>query len=232
MRPDGPETDPTVILWGKNRAAINNPTWNCILVGRQSSVVTALHALIEPTDGPPLWDQFLAMWVKVLRGWEEHPSPTLPTAEAPLLIHALQTMKDSRVLQHPRVAVSSSRSPRNSHSQHTSARNNSRTQLALGDVKPFNFVPSQSMRSRICIHRSMCLTLHVVLYHLWRRHLFAQPYTLFTMSRESGQMSEWCPTRCPCRLQSAARNSPQLLVWSSSVGMNSAVSLSSPKKTP
>ena len=38
------------------------------------------------------------MWVKVLRGLEEPPSPTLPT-------------KDNTVFQHPRVAVSSNRSP-------------------------------------------------------------------------------------------------------------------------
>ena len=36
--------------------------------------------------GCPSWDQFLALWVKVLRGWEERPSPTLPKEEITLLI--------------------------------------------------------------------------------------------------------------------------------------------------
>ena len=59
----------------------------------------------------PSWDQFLTMWIKVLRGWEEHPTPTLPAGEVSLLVHALQSMKDHTVLQHPRVAVSNTRSP-------------------------------------------------------------------------------------------------------------------------
>ena len=59
----------------------------------------------------PSWDQFLTLWIKVLWGWEEHPTPTLPAGEISLLVHALQPMKDHRVLQHPRVAVSNTRSP-------------------------------------------------------------------------------------------------------------------------
>ena len=37
--------------------------------------------------------------------------PTLPTGEISLLVHALQSMKDHAVLQHPGVAVSNTRSP-------------------------------------------------------------------------------------------------------------------------
>ena len=54
---------------------------------------------------------FLTLWIKVLWGWEEHPTLTLPTGEIFLLVHALQSMKDHTVLQHPRVAVSNTSSP-------------------------------------------------------------------------------------------------------------------------
>ena len=58
----------------------------------------------------PSWDQFLTLWIKVIRGWEEHPTPTLPAGEISVLVHALQSMKDYMVLQHPRVAVCNTRS--------------------------------------------------------------------------------------------------------------------------
>ena len=58
--------------------------------------------------GAPKWDQFLALWVE---GVEEHPTLTLPRDEITLMIHALQSMRDTTVLQHPRVAVAPSRSP-------------------------------------------------------------------------------------------------------------------------
>ena len=47
----------------------------------------------------------------MLRGWEEHPTPTLPAGEISLLVHALQSMKDHTVRQHPKVAVSNTLSP-------------------------------------------------------------------------------------------------------------------------
>ena len=50
------------------------------------------------------------MCVKVLLGWEEWESCTLPRAEASQLIEALLSMQQSTVLRHPRVVLSSSRS--------------------------------------------------------------------------------------------------------------------------
>ena len=39
--------------------------------------------------GGPTCDQFLALWVKVVQDWEEHPTPTLPRKEIAVLVHAL-----------------------------------------------------------------------------------------------------------------------------------------------
>ena len=58
-----------------------------------------------------MWDFFVNMWVKVLRGWEKQEACTLPRVETHLPIEALSTMQQSTVFQQPRVAVSSSRSP-------------------------------------------------------------------------------------------------------------------------
>ena len=51
------------------------------------------------------------MWVKVLTGWADLQGCTLPQEESRLLIHAIKSMQTTSVLQHPRVAVSSTRSP-------------------------------------------------------------------------------------------------------------------------
>ena len=53
----------------------------------------------------------MALWVKVLQQWERLPVSTLPTAEVTPLIQALTSMQQTSVLQHPRVTVSSSRTP-------------------------------------------------------------------------------------------------------------------------
>ena len=65
-----PETDPTIIIWEKPELSLTT-----LLGIVQSSVVIAawsqhcMHKL-NPRDGRPSWDQFLAMWVKVLSGWK------------------------------------------------------------------------------------------------------------------------------------------------------------------
>ena len=61
--------------------------------------------------GRPTSHLFLTLWVRVLQGWEEHPTPTLPREEIALLVHALQSMRNNTVLQHPTVVVSSNCSP-------------------------------------------------------------------------------------------------------------------------
>ena len=59
----------------------------------------------------PSWDFFVAMWIEVLQQWERLPVGTLPTAEVTLLILAFTSMQQTSVLQHPRVTVSTSRTP-------------------------------------------------------------------------------------------------------------------------
>ena len=77
--------------------------WSAVRAAWSQRCMHKLHSRM----GRPTWDQFLALWVKVLRGWEEHPTPTLPREEITPLVHALLSMTDNTVLQHPRVAVSS-----------------------------------------------------------------------------------------------------------------------------
>ena len=90
---------------------------------------------------------------------------------------------------------------------------------------------SRSVNSRICTHRSTCLTGLDMFCQLCQRHHCAQPRTAFTTRRESGQMSDRWPTQCPCRQKIAAWSLARLLVCSSSTGVYPAVSLWSPKYT-
>ena len=109
--PEGPVSDPTDILWENPILSLTTPLgvtlWSIV---RAAWSQRCMHKLNQHM-GRPTWDQFQALWLKVLRGWEEHPSPILPTDEITLLIKALESMRDGTVLQHPRVAVSSTRSP-------------------------------------------------------------------------------------------------------------------------
>ena len=107
----GPETDPTIILWDQPELSLTTPLgitlWSAVRAAWSHRCMVKMNAPVVR----PSWDQFLTLWTKVLRGWEEHPTPTLPVGDISLLVHALQSMKDHTVLQHPRVAVSNTRSP-------------------------------------------------------------------------------------------------------------------------
>ena len=69
------------------------------------------HAQTQPTCGTIRVGPVSRDAGKALRRWEESPSPTLPKEEVTLLLPALQSMSDNTVVQHPCVAVSSTRSP-------------------------------------------------------------------------------------------------------------------------
>ena len=106
-----PETDPTAILWDQPELSLTTPLgitlWSAVRAAWSHRCMIKMNVRVVR----PSWDQFLTLWIKVLRGWEEHPTPTLPAIEISLLVHALQSMQDHTVLQHPRVAVSTTRSP-------------------------------------------------------------------------------------------------------------------------
>ena len=107
----GPETDPTTILWDQPELSLTTPLgitlWSAVWAAWSHRRMVKMNVRVVH----PSWDQFLTLWMKVLRGWEEHPTPTLPAGEISLLVHAVQSMKDHTVLQQPRVAVSNTRSP-------------------------------------------------------------------------------------------------------------------------
>ena len=93
----GPETDPTVILWEQLEISLTTllglTLWSVVRASWSQGCMHKQHC----NRGRPTWDQFLALWVKVLRGWEEHPSPILPREEISRLIHALPSMNDNTV---------------------------------------------------------------------------------------------------------------------------------------
>ena len=66
----GPETDPTVILWDQPDLSLppTHPPGSHVMVLSQRCM-HKIHSCL----GRPTWDRFLAVWVKVLQGWEEHP---------------------------------------------------------------------------------------------------------------------------------------------------------------
>ena len=102
----GLERDPTVIMWEQPELSRTAPLgitlWSAAGTAWSQRCQHKMHSRM----GRPTWDHFLARWVEVLEGWEEHPTPPLPKEEISLLVHALQSMKENTVLQHPRVVVS------------------------------------------------------------------------------------------------------------------------------
>ena len=102
----GPTTDPSVILWEQPELSLTTPLgvtlWSAVRAAWSQQCVHKHNGRM----GRRTWDLFLTLWVKVLQGWEEHPTPTLPREEIALLVHALQSMSHNTVLQHPKVAIS------------------------------------------------------------------------------------------------------------------------------
>ena len=101
-----------------------------------------------------------------------------------------------------------------------------------GDVEPLDFVPQlvselQDLRPQIYVFNGTCRVTPLVS----TPPLCPAQHTIDHKS-ESGQMRDLWPFWCPCRLRSAACNSPRLLVWSSLTGILFAVSLWSRKNTP
>ena len=107
----GPTTDPNVILWEQPELSLTTPLgvtlWSAVRAAWSQRCMHKHNGRM----GHPTWDLFLTLWVRVLQGWEEHPTPTLPKEEITLLVHTRQSMCNHTVLQHPRVVVSSTRSP-------------------------------------------------------------------------------------------------------------------------
>ena len=108
----GPETDPTSILWDQPQLSLTTPLGITLRSAVRAAWSHRCMVKVNARVVHPLWDQFLTLWITVLRGWEEHPTPSQPAGEISLLVHALQSIKDHTVLQHPRVAVSNTHSPR------------------------------------------------------------------------------------------------------------------------
>ena len=106
-------TDPTVILWDRPELSLTTPLgialWSVV---RAAWAQRCLHKFNTRLPPPPLHGT--SYWQYGERYWKdgkEHPTPTLPREEVRLLTHALISLRDTAILQHPRVAVSSTRSP-------------------------------------------------------------------------------------------------------------------------
>ena len=80
----GPETNPTIILWDQPELSLTTPLgitlWSVVRAAWSHRCMVKMNARVVR----PSWDQFLTPWIKVLRGWEEHPTPTLPANEISL----------------------------------------------------------------------------------------------------------------------------------------------------
>ena len=111
LHPTQPNPTPSEHTVGTAGIVPHHPVGRIPVVSCAGVMVTAVHAQTARQQGAPHLGPVSALWVKVLRGWGEHPSPTLPKQEISLLAHALTSMSENTVLQHPRVAVASTRSP-------------------------------------------------------------------------------------------------------------------------
>ena len=111
MGPASTETNPTVIMWEQPELSLTTPLGITLWLAARAAWSQRCRHKMHSRMGRPTWDHFLAGWVKVLEGWEQHPTPTLPKDEISLLVHALRSMKENTGLQHPRVVVSQTSSP-------------------------------------------------------------------------------------------------------------------------
>ena len=103
----GPETDPTVIVWEQPELSLTTSLGITSWLAARAAWSQRCRHKLHSRMGRPTWAHFMAGWVKVLEGWEEHPTPTVPKDEIPLLLHALQSMKENT----GRLVVSQTRSP-------------------------------------------------------------------------------------------------------------------------
>ena len=62
-----------------------------------------LHNAIQFRDTLPTWDIFLTHWLCIIACWHEHLPPTLPIAEVRDMHKAITSLKETGILQHPRL---------------------------------------------------------------------------------------------------------------------------------
>ena len=64
----GPETDPTIILWDRLELSLTTPLgitlWSAVRAAWSHRCMVKMNAHVVH----PSWDQFLTLWIKVLRG--------------------------------------------------------------------------------------------------------------------------------------------------------------------
>ena len=73
----GLEMDPIVILWDQPELSLTNPLGITVWLAGRAAWSHRCMVKMNARMVRPSWDQFLTLWIKVLRGWEEHGSSSM-----------------------------------------------------------------------------------------------------------------------------------------------------------